>query len=158
MFQSDPNSRSPYSGIIGLLVGGLVLFVLFKVFSIVFALLWKYVTPAALIASLVIDHKVFLGYVNNLYKLFERNWVYGLVGGALSFIFLPFVALYLLGTALFKRRVTQARDAAEQRINGELIDYEEVDSEPLDLETPFEELPPPPERPRSKGSEYDNLF
>ena len=162
MFQSSrprsPFDRSPLGGIGSLIVGILVLVLLFKLAGFVFSLL-KWIAPIMFIASLIIDHKVFLGYVNGIRRLFERNWVYGLVAGLLSIVAFPVVALYLLGMALFKKKVRDVRREQDERVNGKWTDYEEVPEEPLDLDIPYEELPPEPQpRTRRDGNDYDELF
>lgn len=157
MFDQRQSKSSPFTGVVGVLVAIVAFFMLFKIASFFFWLLWK-VGPLLFIASLIIDHKVFTGYVNNIYSLFQRNWVYGLVAGAFSVVLFPLVALYLLGMALFKKKVGQAQEEAYNRRHGELIDYEEIDSEPMDLDIP-EELPPPPSAARRQGGNtYDDYF
>lgn len=159
MYNSPPN-RSPFGGIFGIVVAIVAFFLLFKIASIFFWLVWK-AAPFVFLGSLFIDHKVFTGFANQIYALFKRNWVYGLVAGGLSIVLFPLVALYLLGMALFKRKVNQVRNEADIRRNGELIDYEEIDEEPMDLDIPYEELPAPPPPPaptRRESNDYDDLF
>jgi len=102
----SPFERSPFNGIVGLLVGILIIYLLFTGISWAVWLLYK-VAWLLFIASLVIDHTVFLGYAKSIGKLFERNWMMGLAAGALSIFLYPFVFLYLLGMALFKKKIKE---------------------------------------------------
>lgn len=154
MDQNRPSS-SPFGGIVGILVAIVVFYVLFKITGMIFWLIWK-VAPAVFIASLLIDYRVFTQYVNTIYALFKRNWLYGLGAGLLSVALFPLVALYLLGMALFNKKIKKMQEEAHIRQHGELIDYEEIDSEIMDLDLP-DELPPPPARKRD-GSSYDEYF
>ncbi len=155
MDQNRPSS-SPFSGIVGILIAIVFFFVLFKITGMIFWLIWK-VAPVVFIASLVIDHKVFTQYVNTVFALFKRNWLYGLGAGLLSVLLFPLVALYLLGMALFNKKVKKMQEEAHVREHGELIDYEEIDSEIMDLDLP-EELPPPPPPRKQGGTSYDEYF
>lgn len=159
MLSSQPN-RSPFGGIVGIVIAIVAFFVLFKIASIFFWLVWK-AAPFVFLASLFIDHKVFVGYANQIFSLFKKNWMYGVVAGGLSIVLFPLVALYLLGMAFFKQKVNKVRQEADIRKNGELIEYEEIDTEPMDLDIPYEELPPPPPPPeptRRSTNDYDDLF
>ena len=155
----SPFDRSPLGGIGGFIVGLVVLYVLFKLASWFFSLLW-WAAPLIFIASLIIDHKVFLGYVGSVKRLFERNWILGLAAGVLSIVLFPIVSAYLLGMGLFKKKLKERVEQEDIRRNGEWADFEEVPEEPMDLEIPYEELPPPPEPEPRKGRDtnYDELF
>lgn len=157
----SPFDRSPLGGIGGFIVGLIFLYVLFKLAGWFFSLLW-WAGPIIFIASLIIDHKVFLGYVGSIKRLFQRNWLMGLVAGVLSLMLYPLVSLYLLGMALFKKKLREKVVEEDVRRNGEWVDFEEVPEEPMDLDIDYEELPPPPEpltRRREKDeTRYDDLF
>lgn len=160
----SPFERSPFNGIVGLLVGILVIYLLFTGISWAVWLLYK-VAWLIFIASLVIDHTVFLGYAKSIGKLFERNWMMGLAAGALSIFLYPFVFLYLLGMALFKKKIKEKVAEADIRQNGEWAEYEELPEEPMNLDIDYEELPPAPPEPMPRGGSkkkddtgYDELF
>lgn len=155
----SPFERSPLGGIGGFIIGLIVLYVLFKLAGWLFSLLW-WAAPIIFIASLIIDHKVFLGYVGSIKRLFQRNWIFGLVAGVLSIVLFPLAATYMLGMALFKKKLNERAAQMDEQVNGKWADFEDVTNEPMDLEIPYEELPPPPEPlPRNaKDSEYDELF
>lgn len=161
-YRSSPFERSPLSTVAGIIIGLVVLYVLFNIVGWIIGLLYRF-APLLLIAALIIDYKVVLSYVRGIGNLFQRNWIYGLVAGLATLAFYPFVFLYFLGAALFKRRVKQAREEADIQRNGKFIDYEEVaTSAPGEtLDTDYEELPPPPEplpREERKDSDYDAYF
>ncbi|MFT4686324.1 MAG: putative membrane protein [Neolewinella sp.] len=163
------NSRSPFNGIngiIGLVVGLVVLYVLINLIGWVIWLLYK-VGIIFFIASLVIDSSVFTGFGNSIKTLFKRNWVTGLVAALASVALYPFTGLYLLGTALFRKKLKEKVAEADARKNGQWADFEEIPREPTDIDVDYEELPPlppPPEPLRrtdskdSKDSKYDDLF
>lgn len=156
----SPFDRNPLGGIGGFIVGLIFLYVLFKLAGWFFALLW-WAAPIIFIASLIIDHKVFLGYAGSIKRLFQRNWIMGLVAGVLSLVLYPLVSTYLLGMALFKKKMKEKVAEADIRQNGEWADFEEVSTEPMDLDIDYEELPPAPEplaRGAKKDTSYDELF
>lgn len=162
MFQQRPgNTSSPFGGIIGIIMAVVIFYLLFKLASFVFSIIWS-AAPFIFLASLFIDHKVFTEYANTVYGLFKRNWVYGLVAGILSIALFPLVSLYLLGKALYRRNMKKAREEMETRRHGELIDYEEIDSEIIEMDLPPSDLPPEPMRrsnnPRQGDNKYDDLF
>jgi len=156
----SPFERSPLGGIGGFIVALVVLYALFKLAGFVFNLLW-WAAPVIFIASLVIDHTVFLGYVKSIKKLFDRNWIMGLVAGVLSLVLFPLAASYMLGMALFKKKINEKVQQMDERENGQWAEYEEIE-EPMDLDIPYEELPPEPPEPQPRGkkrdSSYDDLF
>jgi hypothetical protein len=155
----SPLERSPLATIGGILIGIVVLYVLFSIVGWIISLLYEY-SFLVLIASLIIDYKVALSYVKGIKGLFQRNWVYGLLASVASVAFYPFVFLYFLGMALFKKKVKQVREEADVRRNGQWVDYEEVQQEPTEMDTTYEELPPPPEPQLRRRDEpgYDEYF
>jgi len=155
----SPFDRSPLGGIGGFIVGLIILYILFKLAGWVLSLLW-WAAPIIFIASLIIDHKVFLGYVGSIKRLFEKNWIFGLAAGILSLVLFPIAATYMLGMALFKKKLKERAVEMDEQVNGKWAEYEDITEEPLELDIPYEELPPEPEPlPRKdKDNEYDELF
>ena len=154
----SPFERSPLATIGGILLSLLVLYVLFSIVGWVISLLYKF-SFLILIASLIIDHRVALSYFSAIKGLFAKNIWYGVGASVFTVVFYPFVFLYFLGMALFKKKVKEARQEADERRNGKWVDYEEVPEEPLDIDARFEELPPPPvTRPRKDEPGYDEYF
>ncbi|WP_116105884.1 hypothetical protein [Lewinella sp. IMCC34191] len=155
----SPFDRSPVGTIIGIVIFVAVLYVLFSIVGWFISLLYRY-SWLILIAALIIDYRVVLGYFKGLKRLFERNAVYGLIGTVATVAFYPFVFLYFLGMALFKKKVKEARQEADVRRNGQWVDYEELPEEPVDIDTEYQELPPPPPPPvrRKDNDDYDQYF
>lgn len=157
------NSRSPLNGIIGLIIGIFALYIIFNIVGWIFWLLYK-VGIIFFIASLIIDSSVFTGFANGIKALFQRNWVMGLVAALAAVALYPITGLYLLGTALFRKKLKEKIAEADARQNGQWTDFEEVPREPTDIDVDYEELPPlppPPEplrRPDNKDTKYDDLF
>ena len=154
----SPFERNPLGAAIGIIVSILVLYVLFTIVGWLIGLLYRY-SPLLLVAALIIDYTVVTSYVRGIKNLFERNVVYGLVATVATVAFYPFFFLYFLGAALFRKKVKEARREADIRRNGKWTDYEEVSSDtPIDIDTHFEELPPPPVTRRRDEPGYDEYF
>ena len=157
--QHRSNNNAPVSNplnvVLSVLAMAVILIGLFYLASFVLKILY-WAAPFLFIASLIVDHKVFLGYVGWIGKLLKRNALVGIGAILLSVFFFPFVALFLLGSALFKKKIKDARADAVRRREGDLIDYEEVDSESLELPRLEKREPPRPEEP--KKDKYDEFF
>lgn len=154
----SPFDSNPLSGIAGFIVALVALYVLFNILGWVYSLLW-YAAPVMFIASLVIDSSVFRGYTKSIQGLFERKWYFGLAAVVLSLVVFPLTATYLFGMSLFRKKLKERAQEMDERVNGQWAEYEDVTEETMDLDIPYEELPPPPEPQRRKdSSEYDELF
>jgi len=151
MFERRTNSSgSPFNSITGLIFGVLFLVAIFFVARFVFQILY-YLSPFMLIAALIIDHKVVTGYVQWIVKLFKQNVLMGIGATVVTALVFPIVTAFLLGNALFKKKIKNVEQRARNEREGQLVDYEEVESEPLDL--------PELEKPKSAPKDdYDNLF
>lgn len=148
------SNDNPLSTLAGILVAVLLFMGLFYLVGFIFRILW-FLLPAILVAVAIIDYRVITGYVKWVFSLFQRNWIVGLAAALLTVVGAPVVGLLLLGRALFRRRVKDAQAEYERQTKGELVDYEEVDSETLDL--------PDLDRPRTQrdgatDDDYDELF
>ncbi len=152
---------NPFNAIASVLVMVLLVLGLFYLAQFILKLLW-WVAPIVFIASLIIDHRVFLNYAHWVGGLLRNRTLMGVAILILSLVGFPFLALYFLGKALFRRKVRQAQEESRVRREGELIDYEELDSEPLDLPSPRLRERPEEMRPRQdenrRRTDYDNLF
>ena len=153
------NNNSPLSGIVGILVGVLFFIGLFYFLQFLFRLLWI-LLPVILIITAIIDYKVILGYGKWIVRLFQRNWVTGAIAGFLSIVGAPVVTLFLLGKALFQKRIKEAQSAHEERVQGEYVEFEEVDTETLDLPQlePQKKQPQQPQQRPSTDDSYEQLF
>ena len=156
-YQFGGNNRSPFGGIVGILVGILFLFALFSFVQFLFKLLW-YALPVIVIATAVIDHKVILGYFGWVGKLFKRNFLYGLLVAVLTVVAAPVVALFLLGKALLRKKVKDVKDEMERQRQGEFVEYEELDSGSLELPELEEPIIVKKNDPPRRTGGYDDMF
>ena len=133
-FRTEFNSSSnnPFNSIFSILMVILVMVGLFFLARFIFTILY-YLSPIMLIAALVIDHKVVTGYVQWIFGLLKKNPILGIGSLLLTILGFPIVTAFLLGRALFRKRVKQAQEEGTRRRQGEFIEYEELDSEPLEL-------------------------
>ena len=160
------------NGIIGLVVLGVVIFVLLNIVGWIISLLYK-VGWIFWIAAAVIDHTVVTGFAKSIFRLFERNWIMGLVAGVLSVALYPFVGMFLVGRGLFRKQLEkrfpgygEARRRQREQPGEVFTDFEEVPRDPREDDfIDFEELPParePEALPRTDREKddtgYDELF
>ena len=123
---------------------------LFYLARFIFNLLY-WLAPVMLIATVIIDHKVVTGYIQWLISMVKKNPVIGVGAIVLTIFGFPVVSAFLLGKALLKKKVKEARAGYETRRQGEFVEFEELESERLDLP----EIEP---EKKSKNGEYDQLF
>lgn len=160
----NTGGRNPFSSITGIIMAVLFFLVLFYLTKIVFKILW-FISPLLFIASLIIDHKVFLGYAKWLGGMVKNNPLVGIGAIVLSVLLFPLTASFLFGKALFRKKVKDAQQEYEKQVHGELVEFEEiVEEEELSedvLRLPPMEKEPRPRRTSStkpKDNEYDDLF
>ncbi len=146
------NNNNPFSSIIGIVLGILLLLGLFFIARFIFTILY-YLSPLFLIAALVIDYKVVLGYGKWVVGLVKRNALLGAGAILLSVLGFPLLTVFLLGKALLKRQMKQAQREAEEQQVGDYIEYEELDSDSLDLPQIDREEPLPKD-----SNRYDDFF
>lgn len=149
------NSSNPFSSIFSIIMIVLVMLGLFYLARFIFTILY-YLSPVMLIAALIIDHKVVTGYAQWIVGLFRKNPIMGIGSVLLTAIGFPVVTTFLLGKALFKKRLKKAQEEAEKTQKGEFIEYEELDTKPLEL--PELEPRKSQKKQSSDSSEYDELF
>ena len=106
----------------------LVLFLvaLFMLTKVIIKILYLIAIPA-IIATLIIDYKVVLGFVQWVINLTKKNLLAGLVTILLTALGYPLVSVFLLFKALFNRKVRQIEKQQKQYTEGELVDFEELD-------------------------------
>jgi len=153
-FQTSNNN--PFSSIIGVVLGILFLLGLFFVARFIFTILY-YLSPVMLIAALIIDYKSVTGYGKWLMDKVKTNPLLGIGGILLTVLAFPLVSLFLLGKALFKKKVREVEQEVERQREGEYVDFEELDSEPMDLKR-LEEQFREQEGPKRRRSNYDDFF
>jgi len=115
-------------------IGGLLLLTaisagLIFMASVVVRLLYL-LGPLLLIAVLFIDRRVLLDYLRWVGQTLKRRFVQGVVVIVLSIIGYPFVAVFLLLRAVFQRKVSRMQDDYTRRQQGELAEFEEINSTP----------------------------
>jgi len=127
MSQSN-KSDNPWSTIIGVAVIVLFILGLFWALRMAFTLLY-YLSPVLLIAALIIDYKVVLDYFKWLRDTFRRNAISGVIIGILSVVGFPVLSAYFLTRALLKKQVKKAKAEYERKRDGDLVEYEELQTD-----------------------------
>lgn len=153
-YQFGGGSNNPLKGLVGIAAAIFFFIALFWFMKFLFNILW-FLLPVMLIATAIIDYKVILDYLSWLGRLFKSNMLSGILVGALTLIGAPVVALFLLGKALLKKKVKTMTEEVERRQEGEYVNYEEVESEILEL--PQIEMPKK-EPKSSNNNNYEDLF
>jgi hypothetical protein len=153
-FQTSNNN--PFSSIIGVVLGILFLLGLFFVARFIFTILY-YLSPVMLIAALIIDYKTVTGYGKWLVDKVKTNPLLGIGGILLTILAFPLVSLFLLGKALFKKKVREVEQEVERQQEGEYVDFEELNSEPMDLKRLEEQFREQENLKRRRGN-YDDFF
>jgi len=145
-------STNPWAVVLGLLVFVLILVGLFWIARIFFTLLY-YASPFLLLATLFLDRKVILNYIQWLSGLVKRNALLGILAIVLSLVGFPVVSGYLFVRALLNWRLRKMEKEVESRQRGEYVDFEELQSpDELDLD------PPSRAERRRDEDERDRLF
>lgn len=110
--------------------------------------------PLMLIATLIIDRSVVINYIKWIGSTLKSNPLLGI--GAILFTVFGYMLVFpfLFGKALLKKKFKQAQQQYENRTQGELVDFEEIDSKP-NREKPLEL---PQLKKQAKNGEYDQLF
>ncbi|NBC07197.1 MAG: hypothetical protein GVY26_08390 [Bacteroidetes bacterium] len=155
-YSFNSSNNNPFSTLIGIVLGVLFLLGLFFIARFIFTILY-YLSPIMLIVALIVDYKVVTGYGKWLLRLTKDNALLGIGAILLTVLGFPLVSLFLLGKALLRKRVKDAQEEAMQQREGEYIEYEELDSEPMDLPQ-IEEWEKQTEERRRKRNDYDDFF
>jgi len=160
-FQSNNNNNNggPFSSIVGILIMVGVILGLYYISKAIFNLLY-FLSPILFIATLVIDYKVVLNFGKWLVNLTKRNTVLGVGAILIALLAYPLTAMFLFSKALFKRKVEQVQKNYETQTQGELVDYEEIESTPTKLELPELEKRTQQKsaQPKSTDNDYEQLF
>jgi hypothetical protein len=149
-----------YSGGWGcLLIGAVILVLLFYVLRAVLYVLYL-VSPALLLAAIVINWRAVWDTVREFWAMLLERPLSGLIMTVLAVVLYPITALYLFMRALGYLRMEQAfgptyhKDSSS--VEGEYIDFEEIESAPPrssetveDIE--IEPIPPPDDLPKGSG-------
>jgi hypothetical protein len=147
---------NPFSAFIGIAMLVLFLVALFYLARFVFTILY-YLSPILIIAALIVNYKVVLGYAQWLIRLVRRNPLGGIGAMVLSILGFPLVAAFLLGKALIKKRLDEVQSEARRAHEGEYADFEELE---IEDEIEIEELPQKaePQREPRASNQYDDFF
>ncbi len=144
-----------FDGITGVLISvGFFVAMYFIVKYTLIAL--AFVAPLMLIATLIIDHSVVVNYLKWIRSTLKTNLPLGI--GAILFTVFGYALVFpfLFAKALIKKKFKQAHHKFENERQGELIEFEEIESKPNpNKEKPLEL---PQLKKQTKGSDYDQLF
>ena len=148
-FESN-SSGGPLSSIMGILIMVAVILGIYYISTLFFKLLYI-ASPVLLLATLVIDYRVVVNFGKWVLSQLKKNPVVGIVAILLTALAYPLVIAFLFGKALFSKRIKQAQEQYRNSQEGELVDFEEIESKPKKLE--LREL-----EKRQKGNDYEQLF
>jgi hypothetical protein len=126
------NQGSPFNTIIGIVAMVLGLLFLLFLARFIFRILW-YLSPLLLIGALIVDYKGVINFGKWIIALYKRDTILGVVSTILTIFGFPLVAGFLLGKGLFKKRAREIQNEQTRRREGEFVDFEELDSKPLEL-------------------------
>ncbi|MFZ4428163.1 MAG: hypothetical protein ACOYOO_13475 [Saprospiraceae bacterium] len=123
----------------GLSPFGTILFLMFLVFFVVgiflfFGLMLRllyFTGPVLLLVAVALDYKAVVGYLSALGRRIKHRPVEGFLVLGLNILLYPLVAVYLLGQILVRRRLSAYAREMRRGAEGELTDYEELDSRPI---------------------------
>ena len=162
---NQQKSSNPLGNFKYIAFGIIALIVLFYAAKIAFNIIY-WIAPILLIATLFIDHKVFINYGKWIVNLFKSNPLYGIGAGVLTAVAYPVVSIALFLKALLNKKIKEVKSQFEEKREGEYVEYEEVPSEPVAKQRPQRteeriELPPIKEKikqTKSSKNEYEDLF
>lgn len=110
-------------------VSVLVLLALLTAFFFVAQYIYKflfYISPLVIIATLILDYKVFVNYGRLIMAFMKQNVVVGISMIVLSAFLFPVIAVFLLGKAILKRKISKMEAKIYEEQNT-FSNYEEVD-------------------------------
>ena len=146
-----------FNTIVGIVMLFGVLLGIYYITSWIFQLLY-YLSPVVLVATLVIDHKVVVNFVKWLVSLTRKNAIMGLGAIVISAVAFPVTALLLLGRAFLRRKAKQVEQNYREVHEGELVDFEELDSKPSTLDLPELQKRTQQQQQQKNDSDYEQLF
>ncbi len=156
-FQQKKIDINPLNSIGSIIMLVVVLVGLYFIVNGIFKIL-AFMAPALLIGALLINYKVVTGYGLWLVDLVRKNWITGIIAIILSVMAFPVVAGFLFGKALLTRKVNQLKEEADKRVNGEFVEYEEVEDDIVE-DIPYMELPPIQKKPKAEEKgDYEQFF
>lgn len=130
-YGSYRSRQNPFGLLIALAIFAALLYGMFKLTQWIFTILYT-IAPVMLIATLIIDASVYKELWQSMVRLFRRSIGLGIVVSILGLALYPLVATYLLIKALLRKQ-DKTRQAEVRLVkDGELVDFEELESEPLE--------------------------
>ncbi len=141
IFRMSTRGGSPFGIFFAFLFFGLILLGLFLFFGLMLRLLYV-AGPVLLILAVILDYKTVIGYIGGIGTLLKQQPLRGIFALVLSVLGYPIVALFLLGRILLFRRLSKFEQQMRQQAEGQITDYEELESRPL---------PPSPRIPNHRG-------
>ena len=155
--RSDVNPLNSISSILVLVLGFVLLYFVAKgIFTI---LAW--IAPVLLILTAIFDYRTIIDYGKWIVNLLGRNPLMGIGAIIMTVIGFPVIAGFLFVKALFRKKVNELEKNIQMEREGQFVDYEEVDSqpiEPLELPSMEVEIEPEPEVKNKNKNDYDDLF
>ncbi len=152
---------NPFNSIRSILILVLFFVALFFIARGIFTIL-SWVAPVLLILALIFDYKTIIDYGKWLGRLVQKDILMGIGAIVLTVVGFPVIAGFLFFKALLRRKVGQVKRNMEEKVEGQYIEFEEVDStpyEPMELPPLRSEQPEPQPEPRQKPkNDYDDLF
>ena len=148
---------NPFSSIFSILTMVLIFVALFFVAQGIFSIL-AWLAPILIIATIIIDYKVILGYGKWLLNLLRKDILVGIGGILLTVFGFPIIAGFLFGKALLYRKMKKMNQDFEEERAGEFLEYEEIEedfSSPLELPTIEKEKK---QSNKSNDNDYEQLF
>jgi cytochrome b subunit of formate dehydrogenase len=146
---------NPFNSITSIIILVLFFMALYFIAKSVFTIL-AWIAPVLLIGALIIDYKVVLNYGKWIVNLLKKNILMGIGAGLLTFFGFPVIAGFLFVKALLSKKVNSMKQEVERRQQGEFVDYEELDSTPIEL--PKIEEKPRPKQKLPRDDNYDQFF
>ncbi|MAT54397.1 MAG: hypothetical protein CMN32_07920 [Saprospirales bacterium] len=145
------------NSIMGLLVMVGFFIALFYLMRGIFIIL-TWVAPVLLIAAFIIRKSVVINYGKWLLSTLKSNPLMGILAILLTVVGYMVVFPYLFLKALFVKKVDDLQQEHIRQTQGDLVDFEELDSQIFDEDGGFVELPPAGQSGKTKDSDYQELF
>ena len=152
--RSDIN---PFNSITSILILVLVFVALSFVVKSVFTIL-SWVAPVLLVLAAIFDYRTIIDYGKWLMNLLRKDILMGIGAVVLTVVGFPVIAGFLFAKALFRKKVGELEKNMQTQQEGQFVEYEEVESKPLEtLELPPIE-PEPRVEPKTNKNDYEDLF
>ena len=153
-------SRSPFAGILGLLVFVFLIYILSRMLIGAISLIWgimAFIAPILIVLSLFLNFNVVKNFVGHIIGTYKKDVTRGILYTLGSVVGYPFVSLYLFYKALTSRRKQKDEEAkVKNKKKGEdYVDYEEVDDDEDFLVLDDLDIEEAQEEPLNR---YDDLF